>query len=168
VLQLGSNPQAATAMVTGNIDAAAVSGIMVPTAERAGALTLADGRAMNLPAVSGALAATRSRIDRDRAETLRFMKAYVEAIHYFKTQRDATIPIMQQYMSGLAWDETAYLWEEAAGDFQPLPYPSDEAVQAAIERDLELPPGEFKPSDFYDVSFLREIEASGLVKDLYK
>src|SRR5205807_691609 len=48
VLQAGGNPQAATAMLTGATDAATVSGVMVPAAERAGAVTLADGKALKI------------------------------------------------------------------------------------------------------------------------
>src|SRR5262249_60270720 len=95
VLQTGSNPQAATAMLTGNIDAAAVSGIMVPTAQRAGAVLLADGRELKIPAPGAVLATTRRRIDRDRDTTQRFMQADAQRSHYFKTQPDATIHILQ-------------------------------------------------------------------------
>ncbi len=167
ILQTGGNPQAAQAMLTGNIDASAVSGVMVPAAERAGAILLADGSQLKIPSVRGALATTRRRIDQDRDLVRRFMRAYVEAIHFYKTQRDETIRIMQQYMSGLSWDEVAYLWEEGNGGYKPLPVPSDEAVQAMIDREFEALAGQLKPSDFYDISFLQEIEQSGLIRQLY-
>src|SRR5216684_1280516 len=149
VLQAGSNPLAATAMLTGNIDAAAVSGVMVPAAQRAGAVMLADGRELKIPAPGAVLATTRRRIDRDRDTTQRFMQAYVEGIHYYRTQRDATIQIMQQYMSGLAFDETTYLYDEVLEDYLALPFPSDAALQAALDRDLDVPVRDLKPGDFY-------------------
>src|SRR5712692_2638529 len=168
VLQAGSNPLAATAMLTGNIDAAAVSGVMVPAAQRAGAVMLADGRELKIPAPGAVLATTRRRIDRDRDTTQRFMQAYVEGIHYYRTQRDATIQIMQQYMSGLAFDETTYLYDEVLEDYLALPFPSDAALQAALDRDLDVPVRDLKPGDFYDVSFLRQMDQSGFVTRLYK
>jgi ABC-type nitrate/sulfonate/bicarbonate transport system substrate-binding protein len=165
ILQAGGNPQAAQAMLTGNIDASAVSGVMVPASERAGAVLLADGRELKIPSPRGSLASTRKRVERDRDMTMRFMRAYVEGVHYYKTQRDETIKIMQQYMSGLALDEVAYLWEEGDDGYKPLPTPSDEAVQAVIDREFEG--GQWKPSDFADLSYLREIERSGLVTQLW-
>jgi ABC-type nitrate/sulfonate/bicarbonate transport system substrate-binding protein len=168
IVQAGGNPEAAAAMLTGNLDASAVSGIMVPAAERSGAITLADGRKLKIPSVNGALAVTRGHIERDRDEVRRFMRAHVEAIHFFKTQRDPSIAIMQKYMNDLPWDETAYLYEEGVDGYEPLPYPSDEALQAMLERDLDPPVTDMKPSDFYDVSFLREMEQDGFVKELYK
>ncbi|HLH25259.1 MAG TPA: ABC transporter substrate-binding protein [Chloroflexota bacterium] len=167
VIQTGGNPEAAAAMVSGGIDASAVSGIMIPTAEQAGAVTLADGRQLKIPSVNGALAATRGHIERDRDEVRRFMRAYVEGIHYYKTQRDETIAIMQQYMNGLPWDQTAYLYEEGLDGYEPLPYPSDEAIQTEMERDVDPPVTNMKPSDFVDVSFLQEMEQDGFIKQLY-
>src|SRR4051795_5642138 len=168
IIQAGSNPQAATAMLTGNIDAATVSGVLVPAAQRAGAVMLADGKALRIPEPNSVLATTRRRIDRDRAGVLRFMQAYVEGVHFFKTNRDETIRIMQQYMSGLSLDETAYLYDDVKDDYRPLPLPNEEAIQAGLERDLENPVLDLKPSDFYDSSFLQEIDRSGLVTALYR
>jgi NitT/TauT family transport system substrate-binding protein len=167
ILQAGGNPQAAQAMLTGNIDASAVSGIMVPASERAGAILLADGRQLKIPSPRGSLASTRKRIERDPDMTRRFMRAYVEGVHHYKTQRDDTIRIMQQYMSGLALDEVAYLWEEGDDGFKPLPVPSDDAIRAVIDRELEAPAGQWKPSDFYEISYLQEIERSGLLAQIW-
>jgi NitT/TauT family transport system substrate-binding protein len=168
ILQAGSNPQAATALLTGNIAAATVSGIMVPTVTRAGGIMLADGKALRIPEPNAVVATTRRRVDRDPASTKRFLEAYVEGVHFFKTQREASIGIMQQYMSGLAYDETAYLYDDVKDDYQPLPLPSVEGIQAGLERDIDAPAGVFKPSDFYDSSFLEEIERSGFRAALYR
>ena len=159
LLQAGSNPQAATALVTGNIAAATVSGVMVPTVQRAGGIMLADGKVLRIPEPNAVVASTRRRVDRDPASTRRLLEAYVEAVHFFKTQREASIGIMQQYMSGLAYDETAYLYDDVKDDYQPLPLPNVEAIQAGLERDVDAPLGDLKVSDFYDSRFLEEIEA---------
>jgi ABC-type nitrate/sulfonate/bicarbonate transport system substrate-binding protein len=123
---------------------------------------------MKVPSVNGALAVTRRHIENDRDEVRRFMHAYVEGIHFYKTRRDETIAIMQQYMHGLPWDETAYLYDEGAQSYRELPYPSEEAVQIGMERDLEPPPTNMKPSDFYNISFLQEMEQDGFIKRLYQ
>ena len=81
---------------------------------------------------------------------------------------DETIQIMQQYMSGLALDEVAYLYDEVKDDFLPIPTPNEAALQTALDRDLRVPEGDFKPIDFYDKSILQEIDQSGLVSTLYK
>ena len=89
------------------------------------------------------------------------MRAYVEAIHFYKTRRDDSIKMMQQYMNGLPWDETAYLYEEGlsatrrAGPERPGARDWDGAG-------LDPPVTDMKPSDFYDISFLQEMGAGGV------
>ena len=56
---------------------------------------------MKVLALAGTLATTRRRIARDRQEVMSFMRAFVEAIHFFKTNREASIRIMQKFMAGL-------------------------------------------------------------------
>jgi hypothetical protein len=52
--------------------------------------------------------------------------------------------------------------------YQPLPIPSDEAIQAVLDREPEPEARDLKPSDFVDISFLRELEQSGFVDQLYR
>jgi hypothetical protein len=50
--------------------------------------------------------------------------------------------------------------------FASLPVPREDAVQAVRERETELDARGFKPSDFVDASFLREIEESGFLRPI--
>jgi ABC-type nitrate/sulfonate/bicarbonate transport system substrate-binding protein len=170
ILQHGGSPQGAAALLSGNLDAAVIGGAAVGTAEQGGMTTLAVARDFNIPTAIGTIATTRRAIDRDRASVQRFIQAYVEAIHYYRTQRDPTIQILQKYMADLPLDEVIALYEEAREDFQPLPVPSDEALQAGLDREIEANPEarDFQPSDFVDLSFLRELEQSGFVERLYR
>jgi ABC-type nitrate/sulfonate/bicarbonate transport system substrate-binding protein len=170
ILQHGGSPQGAAALLSGNLDAAVIGGSAVGTAEQGGMTTIAVARDHNIPSAIGTIAATRQYVERDRGSVLRFMRAYVEAIHFYKTQREATIRILQKYMAELPLDELIQLYEEAQEDFLPLPIPSEEAIQAALDREIEANPEarSLKPSDFVDVSFLREIERSGFVDQLYR
>jgi hypothetical protein len=94
------------------------------------------------------------------------MRAYVEAIQYFKTQREDTIRILQQYMGGLPPEEMDLIYESARTDFDSLPMPGDDAVQAVLDREDEPEAKDFKPADFVDTSFLREIEESGFLREI--
>jgi ABC-type nitrate/sulfonate/bicarbonate transport system substrate-binding protein len=168
ILQAGSNPQAATALLTGNIAAATVNALMAPTVQRAGGLLIADGKELRILEPNAVLATTRRRIARDPASTRRFLEAYVEGVHFFKTNREDSIRIMQQYMSGLAYDETAFLYDEVVDDYQRLPLPHVESIQAGLERDVVGYTGSQPVSDFYDASFLQDIERSGFLTALYR
>lgn len=166
ILQLGASPQVAAAVASGNLDAGVVSGPAGLRAERAGGVVLVDARALGILSPQGTLATTRRLIERDRDQVLRFLAAYVEAIHFFKTQRDATIRILQQRMGDLPEEEVAYLYDGIKDVYQPLPTVSAEAIQAVIDREDDIPKT-IAPSDVLDMSLLREIEQRGLLRQLY-
>jgi NitT/TauT family transport system substrate-binding protein len=168
ILQAGGNPQAGQAMLSGAMDAATVDSALGPAATRAGAVTIADGSVLKIPSLRGSLAAMRPWIERNRDVALRYMRAYVQAIHFYRTQRDETIRIFQQYMADVSWDEAAYLWESGYDGHKPLPVPSEEAIQGLMDREFGAQTSAMKPSDFTDLSLLRDIERSGLVTQLYQ
>ena len=129
---------------------------------------LADRRQLNVLSPTGTLAATRRTIERDRESVVRFLRAYVEGIHFFKTQRDETIRILQKNLVDLPESEVALVWESAREEYQPLPAPSEEAIQAVLERETDPAARSFQPVDFIDLSLLREIDESGFVRALYQ
>ena len=71
-------------------------------------------------------------------------------------------------MANVSWDEAAYLWEGGDDGHKPLPAPSDEAIQGLIDREFQGQASHLTPSDFTDLSLLRDIEQSGLLTRLYR
>ena len=51
--------------------------------------------------------------------------------------------------------------------FDPLPVPSDEALQADLDRETDPKAKNMKLADLVDLSVLREIEKSGFLVELY-
>ncbi len=168
VLQTGGHPQTVAALLTGNLDAGVTGGANLLRAQQIGAVKLAGGKELGILAPGGTLTTTRKFVDRDRAAVGRFMRAYVEAVHYFKTERDDTIRILQAQLGGLPLEEVTYLYDEMNEFLQPLPLVREEAVLAVLEREPEPQARAFPPSEFVDHSFLREIEQSGFVTALYR
>jgi NitT/TauT family transport system substrate-binding protein len=166
VIQTGGSPQTFAAMLSGNLDVGVYAGATVLRAHQAGIATLAGARDLNVHAVSGILATTRRYVDRDRDSVLRFMRAWVETTHYFKTQRDETIRILQANLSGLELDEITFLYQDVADLLQLPPIPADAAIQAMLDREEDPAARAHKPSDFMDLTFLREIEQSGFLNTL--
>ncbi len=168
LLQLGASPQVAAALLSGGIDAGVNSGAAGLAAERAGAVTVVAAEALHILAPAGTVATTRRLIEQDRGSVLRFLRAYVEAIHLFKTDRATAVRLLQPHMGNLPLDEVEYLYDEVASVYQPLPVVREEAVQAVLDRDDALRDRGFKPGDFLDLSLLDEIEQSGFLATLYR
>jgi ABC-type nitrate/sulfonate/bicarbonate transport system substrate-binding protein len=166
VIQTGGSPQTFAAMLSGNLDVGVYAGATVLRAHQAGIATLAGARELNVLSVSGILATTRRYVERDRDSVLRFMRAWVETVHYFKTQREETIRILQANLSGLELDEITFLYQDVADLLQLPPVPSDAAIQAMLDREDDAAARTHKPSDFVDLTFLHEIEQSGFLATL--
>ncbi len=168
VLQMGGTPQVGAALATGNLEAGVLAGAPAFAIRQSGARLIASGTDLKVLAPSGTMATTRRYVERDRDSVARFMRAYVEAIHYFKTNREDAVRIMQEHMGGETDADIGMLYDSVRDLYQPLPIPSDEAIQAVLDRETDAQAKSLKPSDFVDVSFLRELEQSGFVDQLYR
>jgi NitT/TauT family transport system substrate-binding protein len=170
ILQMGGTPQVASALVAGKVDAA-VSGessLLLVHQGRAKMLPGANAKELKLPGIGATLNVTRRFIARDRESIARFLRAYVEGVHYFRTNREGSIKALQKFFRGATSEQVAFLYDDQREVMDPLPIPTDEAIQGELDRETDAKAKSFKPGDFMDLSFLREIEKSGFLTELYK
>jgi ABC-type nitrate/sulfonate/bicarbonate transport system substrate-binding protein len=168
IIQLGGHPQVAAAIAAGKIPAGVLGGLALLTAQKSGATLLTSGVKLKTAALSGTLATTGSRIQRNRDSVTRFMRAFVEAVRYFKTNPDGTLPILQKYMGGISNEQARVAYDEALEVFEDLPVPAEKGIQAVLDRESDPKAKTFKPSYFIDLSFLKEIDRGGLVDKIYR
>jgi len=167
IIQLGGHPQVATALLAGKIEAGVIGGLALLTAQKSGAIVLTSGVELKAVAPSGTLAVTGRYVQRNRDSVMRFMRAFVEATHYFKTNRDGTVPILQKYLGGLSSEQARFLYDDFVELFEEVPVPNEKGLQAILDRESDPKAKSFKPADFVDLSFLKEIDRGGLVEKLY-
>jgi LysM repeat protein len=117
------------------------------------------------------LAATRSMI-KSRPELFQsLMKAYVEAIHYYKTHPRESMAILSKY---LKMDDPDALRETYEGVGLALvperPYPTLKGIQMILgEMGSSEPKAQTaKPEQFVDLTFIKELEGTGFIDRLYK
>ena len=168
IIQMGGHPQVATALVAGKLEAGVLGGLALLTAKKSGAVVLADGAKLNTVSMAGTLAVTRRIIQRSRDSVLRFMRAFVEAFHYLKSNREGSIPILQKYMGGINAEQARFVYDEYVELYEDLPVPREKGFQAVLDSESDPKAKNFKPADFVDLSFLNEIDRSGQVDKIYK
>jgi ABC-type nitrate/sulfonate/bicarbonate transport system substrate-binding protein len=122
-----------------------------------------------IPTITALLMTTRSFIKRDEDTVRRFVKGYVEAIHFYLTRRAESIAIIKKYFSGANPDALETMYESFAVQLQPLPLPNREAAQAILDTVSVVDPKSknLKPADLFDSRFLDELKASGFMEKLY-
>jgi ABC-type nitrate/sulfonate/bicarbonate transport system substrate-binding protein len=112
----------------------------------------------------------KSYIRDNRDIVIRFMKAYLEGIYVFKTNKELALNVLKKYtrVDDVSLMQTAYQ-EMSQRLIRSVPHPSPEGIQTILDQLGKGRPEikKFKPSDLIDPSILKEIEDSGFVKRLY-
>jgi NitT/TauT family transport system substrate-binding protein len=139
-------------------------------AEKLGYPTVVDMVSLQIPFPQNGIY-TSTKLIRDNPEFVRrYLRAYVEAIHYFKTHKDETIKIMRKYsrLEDRRVLEEAWDWHSR---FMPeAPYPPADGYQLVLQDIAEKNPkaAQANVKDYIDTRFVKELEDSGFIKGLYR
>lgn len=171
VLQLGGQPEMMAALRSGAVQAAMLNAEFAILARREGYRDLVDVGSLGLAFPTSALNTSRSFVRNKRDVVLRFVRAYVEGIHYGKTQRSFSVGVLKKYLKNqdLLFLEAVY--DMYIGRFIPkIPYPSAEAIKTVLEELGEKNPRarNARPEQFVDSSFMQELEKEGFIQQLWK
>ena len=98
------------------------------------------------------------------------MRAYTEAIHYYKTHKEETMKIMRKYSR---LDDRKVLeeaWDWHARFIPQTPYPPPEGYQLVLQDMATTNPKATQANvkDYVDLRFVKELEDSGFIKNLYR
>ena len=162
--------RAVQAVVEGAADAALVD---IPFDLKARKLGLQVIPLPDLPVIHNTTITTLTEnVRRDEAGVVAFLKALVEAIHFFKTRREETIRILSETIARklrLEEDEVRYLWAEWARLLLRKPYPHPLAIQNVYDADFGGQPGAHRvsPLEPWDLHYLRRIDDEGFIDRLY-
>jgi NitT/TauT family transport system substrate-binding protein len=139
-------------------------------AERLGYPTVVDMVTLQIPFPQNGIYTSTKLIRENPDLVRRYMRAYTEAIHYYKTHKEETQKIMRKYsriedrrILDEAWDWHAKFMPDA-------PYPPADGYQLVLHDMAEKNPkaAQANVKDYIDTRFIRELEDSGFIKALYK
>ena len=97
IIQVGGEPESLLALQNRAVDAAILSEPFASLAQRHGSVLLADLSQLNVPYTMHGFGVRKSYIQANRDATLRFMRAYLESIYVFKTNKDLSLNILKKY-----------------------------------------------------------------------
>lgn len=156
------------ALLNGKCDAIVSTPPESIEARRCGCNYLIDFADYGLNYALGGIAARRDYVERNPEITRRFIKAYVEGMHRYRSDRAFTIDVQAEY-SGIADRSVAEeTYDLTRPGMPPAPYPVVASLQTLLDfMANELP--EAKNADakkFVDDRFIRELEANGFIAAL--
>lgn len=166
-ISLISEGMAYDALKKDKVDAFIGSEIYYGMAEKQGFKDLADITPLNIPVAGSGLNAEREWLRNNREAARRMVKSSIDAYAFMKNDKEATLKAMEKWygVKDRAQQENMYKTVEAT----PLkPYPSVSGIKAVMSlytyRELKMA----KPEDFYDASFIAELDKTGYIDGVYK
>jgi NitT/TauT family transport system substrate-binding protein len=166
LIQAGTTDAAFTALASGNVDAAMYGPAQFFQGRRLGYPLLADMRDYQIPYMQGSLATTRAILAAQYDLVRDFVKAHLEAVGLAK--RDAALAkrLLRQHLQLDDEEAVEFNYQDWLEELADPPYPPVAAVQTVLnQRAEEIPAARTaNPHDFIDDRILRELEASGFLR----
>jgi NitT/TauT family transport system substrate-binding protein len=139
-------------------------------AEKAGFPMIVDMAALEIPFPQNGIYTT-TKLIRERPDYVRrYLRAYVEAIHYYKTHKEETLKILRKYSRVDDRNALEDSWQWHTRYFPDAPYPPVEGYRLIIQDMAATNPkaAHANAKDMVDLRFIKELEDSGFIKNLSK
>ncbi|HET8562370.1 MAG TPA: ABC transporter substrate-binding protein [Candidatus Binatia bacterium] len=112
---------------------------------------------------------TTSKFIKEQPETVRrYTRAYVEAVHYFKSRKEETMQIMRKYSRVEDSKVLEHTWSWFTENMPDKPYPPIEGYQTVLQEMATTNPkaAAINPKDLVDARFVKELEDTGFIQNL--
>jgi NitT/TauT family transport system substrate-binding protein len=171
ILEIGTQPARFAALESGKIQAAMIAVPLTVRAKALGFRMLADLQMLGLEYQHTGLVTTQALI-KSRPDLVRnVMKAYVEGIHYYKTNRPESIAILAKYLKTNDSELLNEVYTDLGLTLTPQkPYPTLRGIDIML-RELAARDPKAKtarPEEFVNLTFIKELDSSGYIDRLYK
>jgi NitT/TauT family transport system substrate-binding protein len=171
ILQVGPLPDRLAAMETKRVQATVLAPPAMYMAQKRGYNIMADVAALGLAYQATGIGTTRKYTREHPDIVRRYIKAQVEAVHRFKTDRETSLKVLSKYLGVKEKDILDKTYDGAIAE-NKLPakqYPTIEGIKTILEpmkNDPRLK--NLKAEDFVDMRFIKELDDSGYIDKLYK
>jgi len=168
-ITIGGAPARNAAVITGRVDFTVATDSGKLEGEKAGLKVVIDMAKLKIP-FQFSCTVTTGKMIRQNPDLVRSMvKALAEAVHYYNTQKEDAIKIMQKYTRGQnrpALEGTYDAYRELL--MEDL-YPTLEGLNNTLEIQASFDPkaAKAKAEDFVDVRFVDELRKAGFIDQLY-
>jgi ABC-type nitrate/sulfonate/bicarbonate transport system substrate-binding protein len=134
--------------------------------------------AIELPALpvihNTTICANMDFVRENEQTTVAFLKALIEAVHFFKTEKEKSCAIIAREVAPLIGldgdDEIEYLHDQWSRLLCAKPYPAPDAVANLYRLDVAQDPQAnfIGPLEVWDTHYVRAIDDSGFIDALYR
>lgn len=159
------------ALSKGLIDAGVISPPSTLKAKKLGFREILDVGATGIEFAGTSIATTRTLARESPDIPRRVVRALVEAIHRFKSDKVASLRVLARWTKTTDREVLEELYQIYSGSaLARAPMPSEKGVRAVLDTLADRVPAakSANPKDFIDDSFVRELVDGGFLKSLYQ
>lgn len=170
IVPAGGNPERLAAISKGIAQFTIMNEPFIREAERLGFRDLVNMATLKIPLHGNGIVTREANIKGRRPVVAKFARAITEAIHYIKTDKEATKSIIGKYTKFTDPEGLERTYKNYTSVLLDVPYPDPAGIKTLLD---DMAPRNAKaaaadPKIFVDQSFVQEMESSGFIKQLYK
>jgi NitT/TauT family transport system substrate-binding protein len=170
IITAGGNPERFAALSKGVINFTIIPEPFVRQALQLGFRDLFDIGSLKIPFWWNSVLSREAIVKAKRPLLLKFTRAMIEAIHFNKTNKEEAKAVWGKYLKISDQEGLERAWHAYTAAYPDNLLPTPEGVKTPLD---DLAPRDSRaaaadPRAFVDSSLVREVEATGFVKQLYK
>ena len=169
IVQIGGVPERLGALEKGKVQGAMLGMNEALMVQKKGFNVLV---VVDQPYQGSGVATTRRFIREGPDIVRRYVKSQIEAVHRIKTDREMAKRVLAKYLGPQDKEilEKRYDYISVDERLPPKQYPTLEGIKNILDPLAETDPKAktAKPEDFVDIRFIKELDESGFIDELYK
>jgi ABC-type nitrate/sulfonate/bicarbonate transport system substrate-binding protein len=170
IIPVGGNPERFAALSKGLTQFTIMPEPFLTQAERLGFRNLYNVSELKIPFWWNGILTREGILKSKRPLMLKLARAVVEAIHIIKTDKEYAKALFKRNLGVADPEGLERAYQDYSNIFPEAPYPTPDGVKTMLD---DLAPRNPKaaaadPTAFVDQSLIKELDASGFIKQLYK
>jgi NitT/TauT family transport system substrate-binding protein len=169
IIPAGGNPERFAALSKGLTQFTIMPEPFLTQAEKLGFRNLYNVADLKIPFWWNGVLSREAIVKTKRPLLLKLTRAMIEAIHIIKTEKEYAKSLFKKNLGVSDPEGLERAYKDYAAIFPEVPYPTPDGVKTMLDDMAKNPKAaSADPRAFVDLSLVKEIEATGLIKQLYK
>ncbi len=170
ILGIGDQTTRFGALRSGTVDATVISPPLTVTARKMGFNLITSFQDAGITWAYDSIDTTIDFARKNRETVINFLKAFIEGNAYIHKNKEESLLVLGRWMRLNDREALEETYDYLLKILPKKPYSSDKGLQAVLDAIATRNPNakKFKPQDFSDNQYLREIDQSGFIDKAFK
>jgi NitT/TauT family transport system substrate-binding protein len=170
IVPVGGAPERFAALSKGVIHFTIVGEPFVYEAEKLGLKDLFPIAPLKIPFWQNGMLVRESTVKTKRSLITKLVRGNIEGIHWIKTEKEGAKTLFKKFLGVTNPEGLERAYRDFSVIFPEIPYPTADGVKTLLDDMATQNPkaAAADPRTFVDMSLVKEVEASGFIKQLYR